>query len=239
MALLSTAATASPEPSRANASGVQLIWGIRSPIIAAMNSTVALGRRRTRRVAPRAAFTLIELLVVMVIIGILLGLLLPAIMKAVRSARRASVLDTVKQLESAWNRYYSEYSVWPESYVKADGDATSEQVRRVMDRDDEASGKLATPNAVKILAGDLNVAIEDNPRRIGFMGFHQKSREKGVFTDIYGKPFYFVLDTRGYDNQIEFNRGSIHETLRRNVAVWSAGPDKKNGTKDDILSWSY
>jgi prepilin-type N-terminal cleavage/methylation domain-containing protein len=186
------------------------------------------------------AFTLIELLVVMVIIGILLGLLLPAIMKAVKNARRASVLDTVKQLEGAWNRYYAEYSVWPESYVTADGQAGKEQVRRLMDKDDEESGDLATPNAVKILAGDRDPAVElDNPKRLGFMPFPQKVREKGVFTDIYGKPFYFALDTRAYDNQIAFTRGPISESLRRNIAVWSAGPDKKNGTKDDILSWTH
>ncbi len=174
----------------------------------------------------------------MVIIGILLGLLMPAIMKAVRTARRNNVLATVKQLEGAWNQYYREYSVWPESYVKADGDAGKELVRRTMDQDPEGDTGATTPNAVKTLAGDRLGPELDNPKRLGFMQFPQKVRESGVFTDLYGKPFYFALDTRGYDNQIEFKRGEISESLRRNVAVWSAGPDKRSGTKDDILSWS-
>ncbi|MBE0540244.1 MAG: type II secretion system protein [Verrucomicrobia bacterium] len=58
----------------------------------------------------RAAFTLIELLVVIAIIGVLSALLLPAIGKAKVKAQTVSCLNNLKQLQTCWLMYVSDYN---------------------------------------------------------------------------------------------------------------------------------
>ena len=61
---------------------------------------MTLGRRRDPSpiIAPRTAFTLVELLVVIAIIGVLIGLLLPAVQSARESARRSSCGNNLRQV---------------------------------------------------------------------------------------------------------------------------------------------
>lgn len=54
----------------------------------------------------------------------------------------------------------------------------------------------------------------------------------GEFKDAWGNYYRFVLDT-DFDGKVNPGAGDI----RREVAVWSMGPDGRDNTEDDITSW--
>ena len=167
------------------------------------------------------AFTLIELLVVIAIILILIALLSPAVLNAVKKSKITNCRATVKQLEAAWQHYNREYAVWPVLYSGASVKWPQEMVG----------------DPVKIL-GAINDPILDlnNPRKIPFMQFPQNAIAKNAFDDIWRRPFRFALDT-DYNGDVTFKYGSSDLTVKRSVVVWSAGPDGKDGTKDDVTNW--
>jgi len=172
-----------------------------------------------------SAFTLIELLVVITIIGILAGLSFPAISGALNAAKKAEASAMVNQLKIAMTSYQTEYGVWP-------GSVTSETA---FDADD----------LYDLLIGEDDPA-GDNPRQIVFMEFNSKSLRASasdtgppadpasatLFVDPWNNSYQMALDTN-YDNELTVPSGSI----RSSVAVWSAGKDGDDGTKDDITSW--
>lgn len=63
--------------------------------------------------APRAAFTIIELLIVISIIAILIGFALPSYLGTKDTARRRQAIITAKHLELAFNEYYNQNQSWP------------------------------------------------------------------------------------------------------------------------------
>jgi prepilin-type N-terminal cleavage/methylation domain-containing protein/prepilin-type processing-associated H-X9-DG protein len=67
--------------------------------------------------APRAAFTLVEILVVVAIIGIVAALMLPAIQAARESARRAQCANNLKQIGLAMQTYLIDHKEFPPGYV--------------------------------------------------------------------------------------------------------------------------
>jgi len=60
----------------------------------------------------RKGFTLIELLVVVAIIAILAAILLPALAKAREQARKATCMNNLKTLYTAWYLYANDYNEW-------------------------------------------------------------------------------------------------------------------------------
>lgn len=76
--------------------------------------------RRSRNVAARAGFTLVELLVVISIIGMLAALLLPAVNQAREAGRRTVCLNNQGQLAKAIMQYEQKQNKYP-GYVNAQG----------------------------------------------------------------------------------------------------------------------
>src|SRR5688500_17470733 len=65
--------------------------------------------RTQRRILPRRAFTLIELIVVIGIIAILIALLLPSLINARKTARTIQCASNVRQLTMALTNYSIEF----------------------------------------------------------------------------------------------------------------------------------
>jgi prepilin-type N-terminal cleavage/methylation domain-containing protein len=83
-------------------------------------------------------------------------------------------------------------------------------------------------NAVAILKG--TASNPDNPRRVVFMDL---GTNIVTYADAWGSIFGVALDT-DYDNTVTVPGP---DAIRLSVAVWSFGPDKIEGTADDIWSW--
>lgn len=165
---------------------------------------------------PSPAFTLIELLIVIAIIGILMSLLFPAVNSAIDAARKAQAKNDVTQIATAVIAYETEYGKLPEGPT--------------------ASGADINGTLLEALTG---VTTNNNARKIVFLEANQsKPGKSGVdsltaptkFVDPWGNPYQIVVDT-DYDNNITAKSGgtsSLEDTnLRKKVAVWNKGLDKK------------
>lgn len=85
-------------------------------------------RVQTSHKAPRAAFTMIELIVVILIIAILMAFLFPAIGRAIGTARNATVVSEIKNFEKAISEFKLKFGVEPPStfiLYEKQGDGTN------------------------------------------------------------------------------------------------------------------
>ncbi len=163
-----------------------------------------------------SAFTLIELLVVIAIIGVLMSLLFPAVNSAIDAARKAQAKNDVVQIATAVTAYETEYGKLPAGPTSTAADIES-----------------------TLLEALTAVKPDNNVRKIVFLEANQsKSGKSGVdsltaptkFVDPWGNAYQIVVDA-DYDNNITAKTAgasSLENTnLRKKVAVWSKGLDKK------------
>lgn len=164
-------------------------------------------------------FTLIEMLAVVAIMMILASLILVGLNVA---RERASVLRArrdVAQLVTAWTAYYADYHRFPPASSIA-GNSLTNGSQIVTGRD-----------VVQILRGRENHNGQ-NTRMIPYMDFHQNTQG---FPDPWGNLYRILWDLAPYDGQISVP--GEPQPLRISLAVWSAGKDGDDGTKDDVRSW--
>ncbi len=184
-------------------------------------------------------FTLIELLVVIGIIAILASLAFPVTQAVLQRAYKLKAQATVKDIQVAINNYITEYNRLPQQ-SSAEAPVMTDQ----------------SSNLVSVLMGEDSASGQNslNPRGIVFLNANMAKNNRGGLVDNggqlslidnWGKPYYVLMDGN-YDNKVanpdvqnqdqNVSRGAPPQ-LRTRVAVYSLGPDGREGTKDDIVSW--
>ncbi|MEO5713211.1 MAG: DUF4190 domain-containing protein [Luteolibacter sp.] len=144
---------------------------------------------------------------------------------AIKQARRTSCLATAMALESSVNNFYSEYGSMP--------------------RDGSSDVTVKTDTDTAVLKELLGVDGLRNTRGIKFLS-RKDGWEKGdaLIYDPSGGSVLGLYDPWGGGYQVRLDLDGdekldvIGEVLDgRRVAVWSDGPDRKAGTKDDVKTW--
>jgi prepilin-type N-terminal cleavage/methylation domain-containing protein len=197
-----------------------------------MKSTPIISRRIT------SGFTLIELLVVVGIIAVLASLAMPAMTGALRSAKKTRTQSALKDIVLGIKNYQVEYNRYP---VTGNDKA---ETPRLTDSSNDLIDVLLGGNPNKL-----------NPRKQAFMepplasknGVGGLTGAEGSYslTDTWGNPFNVIMDLN-YDNRIANpDRNNDDSSVSANapqdipvgVIAYSLGEDKKDNTKDDVVSW--
>jgi type II secretory pathway pseudopilin PulG len=173
-------------------------------------------------ISPRSAFTLLEILAVVGILIILVGMLLPAIARARRHTRKVMAQTEVKQIESAWLNYLSEYHRWPSNFS-------------------ETSFLAITGSVSAILLGE-NIG-NANPKRIRFIQFTRfNTASDPVNPWKQDNGYYFCKFDDNYDQLIPGINGATDQPsndVRRAVAVWTFNPDAPSPNDPEYLQGSW
>ena len=176
---------------------------------------------RFPKTAPRAGFTLVELLVVISIIAVLMALILGAAQSTTQNAKRTEAQNTCKQIVTAVNAYYTDYAKFPA--IAAGGSGGQNEGKDVVVGDPGAGAAL--PNNVlfdtlRNIPRGANQNSVLNPRRNVYFaaksarlsstglprgGFFDKTadggtppdNEVGCFFDPWGRQFGVVYDASG------------------------------------------
>ncbi|MDR3198706.1 MAG: type II secretion system protein GspG [Planctomycetaceae bacterium] len=97
----------------------------------------------------------------------------------------------------------------------------------------DSMGGMATANPMDPMSG-MATTVWNQPVHNPQIYTQQRKRptpyidsEKSL-VDPWGQPYR-------YDNSMQYN--GLNRTGEAKPAIWSAGPDKRDGTEDDILSW--
>ncbi len=127
-----------------------------------------------------AGFSLMEIMVVLVVISVLVGLLFPALMAARERARKTRARVETRELQKAWQSYFTTYGEFPGS-----GDGPMNLAR------------------TEVLAGN-------NARNIVFMEFPEKALDSGSskngFRDPWGNYYQvsFSIASASYTKRTAF-----------------------------------
>lgn len=177
--------------------------------------------------AQAKGFTLVELLVVIAIIASLATLATPVILKALTKAKIVTAKNICVAVESAVDRFESDYSYLPydPSIGTPDSDTSSAQPIR---SDEEFMAVLAGVEK-EVNFKKIKFFSADTPKGTDETNYKDGMAIKGETAKLYdawGQPYYFLLD---YDlnGEIEnpFKSGSDNHIFGKKVLVFSTGPD--------------
>jgi len=177
------------------------------------------------------AFTLIELLIVIAIIGILMALLFPAVNSVIDTARKTQAKNDATQIATAVTAYMTEYGRLPAGPTETGA---------------AIEGQLL--GALMGLSSSTN-----NPRQIPFLEVNlAKEGKSGVdnltsptkFVDPWGQPYQIVVDADYNPSTMLTVKtagtgGLTDTTIRKTVAVWSLGLNKKGVYTKKLFANSY
>lgn len=221
-----------------------------------LTSTTFMKITPRRQSAAHQGFTLIEILVVVVIIGILAGLVMGQASRMMDDARRLQVQTVLKDIRIAIGNYQVDYNRYPVDPSLLSGAGDGEDVPAIPTS--EASGIIDALMGTSGSTGGGGAGLNLNPRDIKYIDL--PIAKNGMFglvnpqppyrlTDLWGQPYYILLDTNGDKQVINPDLNNTDPTISQNstspppqklpveVAVYSYGKDKMPQTKDDVVSW--
>lgn len=152
-----------------------------------------------------------------------------------KASRIGQTYHELRVLLTASSRYYREYGVWPvegEPVVGRDAVVGMDGAnRQVLFRLAAIAGEGNPGNRHNFRSIDFLEPLPDDPRPTRLT-----VSEQGDALDPWGNPYRFSFDAN-LDGVLEV-RGDYAERIPgEGVAVWSAGPDQRYGSRDDIRSW--
>ena len=159
--------------------------------------------------APKAAFTLIEMLVVIVIIGILAGASLGLYQTARTTAWKQKTRDSARQIAVAWSVYLIDNHNFPpaSSFQGSSGNITFQTL----------ATNMSMLNSAKI-----------------YLEQSADQRMNGM-KDKWGAFFNVTLDG-SYGGTVPDPTDNT-KTINANVVVWSTGPSPANKSSSYCVSW--
>lgn len=144
---------------------------------------------------------------------------------AITNAKRTSAFATSVAIESGVDNFLAEYGTMP-SEGSSDATLTTSTDNGLLEVLLGLDDKLNT-NSIRFLS-----LKEGSGRRNGIVHSPDGRGVAGLY-DPWGGGYRVRLDLDS-DNKIEVSGKTLDN---RRVAVWSDGPDRKPGTKDDIKTW--
>ncbi len=186
----------------------------------------------------RPGYTLVELLVVIGLIAVLASLAFTVTRAVMVNAYKMQTKVMLADIENAVNSYFTDYHRLPLA------GAGEEPVRMNQGNDLVAIliGEVAGPGTANPAGRPF---LTPRPARNGRNGLIETSGAPPSLVDRWGNPFFIALDMdhdASVPNPDRVNEdgaiaGDAPPRLRQRVAVFSAGPDGKKATRDDIVSW--
>jgi len=188
-----------------------------------------------QRTGNARGFTLIELLIVITIIAILAGMAFPVTNRVINQARKAECNQMISNLETAIKGYQLEYG-----HIPLNGGASAD----VYDSPTDSPG--AGLELLKCLMGLPSVGYTNPRQRVFFEPKYSDSGRGGVVIDAmgvptglfdpWGGPYLISLDA-DFDKNL-LDRETTTATLRKDVLIYSPGPDNNPAVwNDNLMSW--
>lgn len=156
--------------------------------------------------------------------------------RTIKKAQTVTTLHMATKVEEACQNFQVEYGYPPSGLpVLTTDSADGITLLNVLSGLESASSPLLNPRGIKFLTVREGKRV-GNRGRSGLIWSNDSSMIEGLF-DPWGNAFTVFLDTDD-DNTLSFRLGNRQVELKnRRVAVFSPGPDHKEGTEDDVRTW--